>query len=308
MKKTILLMAALGLVALQACKEEDTPAANVVDSGTCGAQGSNLIWTLEGDGTLTISGRGTMEDYEITGLEGFGPDEDPSDYTKAPWADYREYISSVVIQEGVTSIGNRAFGGCGLTSVTISNTVMSIGKEAFYEAGLTSINIPPSVTSIGENAFMSSDLTSVALSEGLTNIGAGAFCYCSELASITIPESVTSIGEYAFNGCSSLTSVSIPESVTNIEAGVFIFCSGLTSVTIPEGVESIGSEAFRDCTSLTRIAVKAPIPPAIDSNEYSGSFGGVDTFVPVYVPASSVNAYRNSEWGQVFNNIQPISY
>ena len=80
MKKTILLMAALGLVALQACKEEDTPAANVVDSGTCGAQGSNLIWTLEGDGTLTISGRGTMEDYEITGLEGSGPDEAPSDY------------------------------------------------------------------------------------------------------------------------------------------------------------------------------------------------------------------------------------
>lgn len=273
MKKTILLMAAIGLVALQACKEEENaPAANVVDSGTCGAQGSNLTWTLEGDGTLTISGRGTMEDYDET---------DPS------WVDYQDYISAVVIQDGVTSIGNEAFFNyMDLTSVTISNSVKSIGESAFWQCGLTSVVIP----------------------EGVTDIKAGAFCYCNELTSITLPESVTNIGEYAFNGCSSLTSVSIPESVTNIEAGVFIFCSGLTSVTIPEGVESIGSEAFRDCTSLTRIAVKAPIPPAIDSNEYSGSFGGVDTFVPVYVPANSVNAYRNSEWGQVFNNIQPISY
>lgn len=267
-------MAALGLVALQACqKEEDTPVTNVVEIGTCGAQGSNLTWTLDTDGTLTIKGKGAMEDFDGE--------------TEPPWIDYQDYISIVVIQDGVTSIGDDAFFQCGLTSVTIPESVTSIGEDAFFNClGLTSMDIP----------------------EGVTNIGAGAFCYCGELTSITFPNSVTNIGEYAFNGCSNLTSITIPEGVTNIEAGVFIFCSGLTSITIPEGVASIGSEAFRDCKSLTRIAVKAPIPPAIDSGEFGGSFSGVDTFVPVYVPANSINAYQNSAWGQYFNNIQPISY
>ncbi len=272
----MLFMAALSLVALQACqKEEDTPVTNVVETGTCGAQGSNLTWTLNADGTLTIRGKGAMEDYDYDGE------------TEPPWTDYRGYISTVVIQDGVTSIGNYAF---------------------FNYWDLTSVTIPNTVTSIGESAFWQCDLTSVTIPEGVTSIGAGAFCYCGELTSITFPNSVTNIGEYAFNGCSNLTAITIPESVTNIEEGVFIFCSRLTSITIPEGVASIGSDAFRDCTSLTRIAVKAPIPPAIDSGEFGGSFSGVDTFVPVYVPANSINAYQNSAWGQYFNNIQPISY
>ena len=274
MKKTILLMAALSLVALQACKEEkDTPVLNVVDSGTCGAQGSNLTWTLKNDGTLTIAGNGAMENYD--------------DETEPSWTDYLEYISTVVIQDGVTGIGESAFSGCtSLTSITIPGSVMNIGEYAFYGCSFTSVSIP----------------------ENVTNIEAGVFIFCSDLTSVTIPEGVTSIGREAFYYCTSLASITIPGSVMNIGKSAFSSCSSLTSVTISEGVESIEGGAFYNCTGLTRIAVKAPIPPAIDTNELWGSFGGVDTFVPVYVPASSIEAYRNGEWGQYFNNIQPISY
>ena len=115
-------------------------AADIVDSGTCGAKGSNLTWTLDSEGVLTISGSGDMRGY------------DPSVFG-APWDGRR--IKSAVIAEGVTSIGDSAFSYCtSLTSVTIPDSVTSIGEQAFYDCtSLTSVTIPDSVTSIGGWAF-----------------------------------------------------------------------------------------------------------------------------------------------------------
>ena len=195
-------------------------AADRVASGTCGAEGdgSNLTWTLDSDGVLTISGTGAMKEY---------------DPYKAPWYGSSSRVKSAVIAEGVTSIGGKAFLDCtSLTSVTIPDSVTSIGKQAFmYCTSLTGVTIPDSVTSIGGAAFNG----------------------CSSLASVTIPNSVTSIGEYAFYNCSSLTSVTIPDSVTSIGVGAFASCTSLTSVTIPDSVTSINNGAFYDCTSLTDV-------------------------------------------------------
>ena len=116
-------------------------AVDIVDSGTCGAKGSNLTWTLDSEGVLTISGSGGMHDYD-------GP-------SSPPWYRSRSMVKSAVIADGVTSIGEWAFFGCGsLTSVTIPNSVTSIGRYAFYYCtSLTSVTIPDSVTSIGGSAF-----------------------------------------------------------------------------------------------------------------------------------------------------------
>jgi len=111
--------------------------ANADDSGTCG---DNLTWTyFEATQTLTISGSGSMNSYE----------------GNAPWYSFRRNIKNVIIKDGLTTIGDKAFYGCsGLTSVTIPNSVTSIGNRAFYDcSGLTSITIPNSVTSIGGDAF-----------------------------------------------------------------------------------------------------------------------------------------------------------
>ena len=215
-------------------------AADIADSGTCGAEGdgSNLTWTLDSEGVLTISGSG--------GMHGYGP-------SGAPW---HGRVKSAVIAEGVTSIGAGAFYDCtSLTSVTIPDSVTSIGDDVFNGCtSLTSVTIPDSVTSIVDSAFSNcTSLTSVTIPDSVTSIGSYAFYKCGSLTSVTIPDSVTSIGECAFYNCKSLTSVTIPGSVTSIGGAAFEGCTSLTSVTIPDSVTSIGWRAFSHCTSLTDV-------------------------------------------------------
>ena len=102
---------------------------NIVDSGTCGAEGNNgdnLTWILDDEGVLTISGTGAMASWNWKG---------------SPWYANKDKIESVVIEDGVTSIGANAFDGCsGLTSITIPNSVTSIGTSAFSGcSGLTRV-------------------------------------------------------------------------------------------------------------------------------------------------------------------------
>ena len=191
---------------------------NIIAAGSCGQA---LTWQINVNGILTISGTGTMDDYDNT--------------NQSPWSSYRANINSIVIEDSVTSIGTYAFMGCrGLTSVTIGNNVTSIGDYAFYGcSSLTSVTIPNSVTSIGTRAFYG----------------------CSGLTSVTIPSSVTSIGGYAFGECTGLTSVTIPNSVTSIGEKAFYYCTGLTSVTIGNNVTSIGEWAFGGCSGLTKVNI-----------------------------------------------------
>ena len=177
-----------------------------------------------------------------------------------PWYDKRRTIDSVLIEDGVTSIGRGAFNECtSLTSVTIPNSVKRINDGAFiYCHSLTSVTIPDGITSIGNDVFNDCDsLTSVTIPNSVTRIGRWTFSYCRSLTSVTIPNSVTSIGDYAFNCCSSLTSVTIPDSVTSIGDSAFMGCDSLTSVTIPNSVTSIGGSAFTACDKLTAIEVSA---------------------------------------------------
>ena len=236
-------------------------AADVVASGTCGAEGngSNLTWTLDSEGVLTISGSGDMYNYGS------------SDFS-APWDGSRSRVKSVVIADGVTSIGEYAFFYCeSLTSVTIPDSVTSIGKYAFFCCtSLTSVTIPDSVTSIGRFAFSNcTSLTSVTIPDSVTSIGEYAFYYCKSLTSMTIPDSVTSISSSTFASCTSLTSVTIPNSVTSIGEYAFYDCKSLTSVTIPGSVTSIGLYAFASCTSLTGIWV------AEGNSHYANDASGV---------------------------------
>ena len=143
---------------------------------------------------------------------------------------------SYTIPEGVTSIGERAFGWCGsLTSITIPNSVTSIGVSAFYDCrSLTSIEIPNSVTSIGGYAFSS----------------------CYSLINITIPEGVTGIGKSAFILCDSLINITIPSSVTSIGDTAFCSCNGLTKVLCLGNAPSLGDDVFKNTGSDLKIYAK----------------------------------------------------
>ena len=98
----------------------------------------NLTWKLDADGTLTISGTGAMKNYK---------DGDQSPVFN------NSNVKKVVIEDGVTSIGNYAFSYTGLKSITIPDSVTSIGNYAFSYTDLKSITIPDRVTSIGNYAF-----------------------------------------------------------------------------------------------------------------------------------------------------------
>ena len=156
-------------------------------SGSCG---TDVTWTLTSDGVLTISGTGAMANYQSL--------------SEIPWYSNRNVITSVVIEEGVTTIGNGAFYQCNnLASVSVPATVTSIGEEAFAESGSSSgmavtIADGSALEAIGAKAFLWSKLTTITLPVGLTTIGKMAFNGCGNLGEITL-NSNPFIGTDAFS-------------------------------------------------------------------------------------------------------------
>ncbi|GHT01699.1 hypothetical protein AGMMS49525_03180 [Bacteroidia bacterium] len=264
---------------------------------------ADVIATLNlADSTLTIRGIGAMQDF----TQGF-----TTIPSSQPWYSYRSRIKTVVIEDGVTNIGDYAFTNCtGWTSVTIPNSVTTIGMYAFYYCrDLTSVTIGDSITTIGMYAFNGcTGLTSLTIGNSVTTIGEDAFANCYNLTEVTIGNSVTTIGENAFAVCYSLTEVTIGNSVTTIGSYAFYGCRGLTEVTIPNSVTSIGSYAFYGCRGLTDITVNWATPLSISG---SGVFQNVTlSNVNLHVPENSCALYAAaSVWTNFnFNCSQTIDF
>ena len=208
-------------------------------SGTCG---DNLTWTLDDEGTLTISGTGSMAGY--------------TSKNPAPWYDSRASIQCVVMEDGVTTIGDYAFWGCSsLTSITIPEGVTTIENYAFIGCkSLTNLKLPNSLESINYYSLAEcSNLGDLVIPEGATSIGSYAF-YSSYFNSITLPDSLTQIGEYAFCTSGGIKGTfTFPKNVQHVNSGVFSMCSNLTEMIFPEGVTYISSNAFRYCYKLTDV-------------------------------------------------------
>ena len=121
-----------------------------------------------------------------------------------------EHIETIILPEGVTSIGETAFYGC---------------------TSLKSINLPDTITSIGSRAFADcSSLETIKLPSKLTKISISLFIWCSSLKSIIIPDKVSVIESSAFDGCNALKSIVLPTSVTTIEHFAFARCSSLEQI------------------------------------------------------------------------------
>nr|WP_325195724.1 leucine-rich repeat protein [uncultured Oscillibacter sp.] len=205
-------------------------AATIEDSGYCGGEGdgTNLRWTLDSDGLLTISGVGEMDQYLYSSTVAVS-----SHF--APWYSDDASANKVIrvkIDSGVTSIGDYAFFKCSnLMGITIPESVQSIGKYAFYGCkALKSISLPDGIKSIGDCMFYGcNNLADFRLPDSVTSIGVEAFRWCSKLPNITLPDGLTSIGHLAFEYCPGLTSIRFPDSITYIGSGAFGYCGNLES-------------------------------------------------------------------------------
>ncbi len=224
-----------------------------IAAGECGSNGDNLTWTLDQSGVLTISGIGEMAEAN----------------PNAPWYNYRATIKTVIIESGVTNVGDKAFRNCEqMTSIAIPEGVTSIDGNAFVGcSSLKNVIIPSGVKTIGNVAFSGcSELTSISIPTSVTSIGFWAFTNCSKLIDITIPDAVTTLKEGTFSGCTNLSSISIPSNLAIIEDSAFAYCSKLTSLSFPATLASIGSAAFLDCSGLKEVTLTGNCPAiAVDA-------------------------------------------
>jgi len=170
-------------------------------SGTCG---KNINWKLDDEGTLTISGKGDMPDYSVIS------EYDEDTVIDTPWFNKSYLIERVVINDGITSIGDYSFCLCeNLKSVKISDSVKEIGNSAFSNCyDIKEITIPDGVVSIGDFAFFYCKYVSITIPDSVTIIGDDALAY-NNLEEITFSENVKSIGERIFFNCFNLRKVTI---------------------------------------------------------------------------------------------------
>nr|WP_300865857.1 leucine-rich repeat protein [uncultured Acetatifactor sp.] len=243
----------------------DDPSAN--ESIGSGTLDGGLTWNLTKAGTLTISGSGAMPDF--------------SSAAEQPWRDNSSEIRSVIIENGVTTIGACAFWESGILGVEIPSSVTMIGNSAFRKSSIISVTIPSGVKTIGDSAFREcANLSSVNVSEGVEKIDQNAFRACARLTSIDLPASIGEVGASAFFQCQALTMVSfapgdkqvklgdnlftqcyylarvtLPQSADRIGEGMFQNCLTLAGVEIPQGVESIGASAFASCSAFTTVII-----------------------------------------------------
>lgn len=241
-----------------------------IASGTCGAQGDNLTWELSCEGVLTISGTGAMADYSIE--------------SHAPWYEYRDYILSGVVENGVTSIGDYTFSYCTkMTSIEIPASVTSVEHRSFYTCHLLkevhyssdiadwcSKQWSPSEIAFEYDLYIQNvKISDLIIPDSVTSIEKSAFYGCSNLTSIVISNSVTNIGISAFSVCRNLISIRVTDenptydSRNNcnaiIETGTNTLIAGCRNTVIPNGVTSIGYRAFYYCDRLTSIEIPASV-------------------------------------------------
>lgn len=294
-------------------------AADIVASGECGADGSNVTWTLDADGVLTVSGEGEMKDYyKLTEYDNWLSVE-------RPWCEYYNEVKKIVVEDGITKIGVYAFDDCDrCTEAVIGNTVTYIDVGSFDCRDLAKINIPDSVTYIGNLAFWGTSIESLVLPDSITYIGGGAFSCCLDLKSINIPQGVKNIKGNTFFQCA-LENIDIHDKIEKIEIDAFEECISIKSInvdagnkyyssvdgilfnkeqtellrypsakedkayTVPDGVEYIGEDAF-EFTALENVTLPESLK-AIGEWAFCPAENLKSIYIPSNVESIADNAF-----------------
>ena len=285
------------------CGKKNGEAAHTYDGSgkctVCGQQSSETLaagdgWTLTHSGTLTVSGTGDLPAV-------------PRDGASEPWQAYADKILSVVIENGVPTVGSgvfadctalrkvsvpasvteldvKAFSGCvslAIYEVAAGNAVYASDNGVLFDAGKTRLlsypaakadsayTVPGTVGSIDKNAFAGAQLTSLTVPDSVTSIGEGAFSGCKKLKSVRLSQNLTKLEASLFSGCTALSEISIPDSVKELGRAVFSGCTSLHEIEIPDKVTVIPEEAFKGCTALEKISLPKSVSH-INKDAFSG--------------------------------------
>lgn len=168
-------------------------------------------------------------------------------------------LTSVIIPDGITEIGNYAFKNCiSLSAVTLPESVTILRYSVFYGCtGLSSVKLPASLSSVGNYMFYGcKGLSAVSIPNSVRDIGAYAFYGCTGLRGIGFGSGLRSVGERAFAGCTAVESVTLPSGSTKVGAWAFAGCTSLESIVLADTVTEIGKYAFEGCTAIS--SVKLP--------------------------------------------------
>lgn len=230
-------------------------------TGSCG---TNLNWYLINNEKLIISGNGAMTDY--------------SSSSYAPWYGYASSIKKVIVEDGVTSIGDYAFYGC--SNATEFVVPISIDYSSSYRAFYSCGDIQRVTLTKGNGT--AKDYGERQNSSALISNGGTPWTQ-SSCVEIIIQDGVTEIGDFTFYGCGNIQNITIANSVKTIGSDAFSGCSGLTSVIIPDNTTSIGEYAFAECSNLSSVQIGKSVV-FIEINAFSGS-----SIVDVYYTGSELD-------------------
>lgn len=287
--------------ALEECEQEEENAA--FDDGTKDAvqasaeySDGKFTWTLDGNGTLTITGNNTKltkNEVSESALEKAGIDfsrvnklvigNGITGFDRWGMWNLKKYIKELeihgnagmnmpeqcfydvpniesVVISGAVDVPRDMFGKCaGLKKVTLKNGVQSIGERAFEKcSSLESVIFENTVLEkISDGAFSGcSALSSIVLPDSVTEIEKYAF-FETGLRNIQLPEKLTLIGAYAFCNCKNLKQVQLPSQLKELGNGAFSSCENLAQIQLPAQLNKLGTDAFRNCTSLDKIDIPA---------------------------------------------------
>jgi hypothetical protein len=222
---------------------------------------------------------------------------------KATYSDGREYELACDGNTTLTSSNTKPSGYdyTAMKSAVVSDCVSIVAMNSFSGfTSLSSVTISDNVTTLANRVFKDCiSLTEVKLPSGINKILSNTFENCTSLKNIDIPSSVTMIG--GFENCTSLENITLPNALSEIYGEAFKGCTSLKNISIPSGINRIGDASFYDCSGLTSITVNATTPPELGGHALD------NTTCPIYVPASSVDAYKTaSGWSTYSSKIQAI--
>ena len=204
-----------------------------------------------------------------------------------------------VVAKVLNEVPASAFEGCSaLRGAELSPEINTIGERAFKHCkAMTHIDLPAQLTTISKEAFEGCALSSLDLPVGVVTVGDRAFKSNKAITRVTLPDACAKLGKEAFRECTSLALIDLGRGLLSLGDNA-LRETAITTLVIPETVTEIGKKITEKCKSLTRIECHATLPPKLDKESNSK--------VELYVPASSVGAYRSAKTWKNFKTVLPL--